>query len=156
MTSLTKVLPPSSATQLSTLLTPSSQPVPLLSAPLAKGYGYAHTAGVLLYYYLRAGDLVRDPLATLLQDILPLAVFQSLFCAVCLPVAGTWHSGTGDVSQNGRAADNISSRKTGAIPTTGSVRRKAGLPGTSARGAGSGREYVRGGPWPSRIMVSLT
>lgn len=139
MSTLTNVLPPSIQQQSSNLLTPTSQPVPLLSTPLAKGYSYAYTLGTLIYYYLRAGALVKDPVQTLVQDVVPIAVFQSLFCAICLPVSGTWYSGTGDVGRGGKAVENAAAaKKAGSSTGAGNPRRKAG---------------IVGGPWQTRIMV---
>lgn len=162
MSSLTTFLPPTSNPQSSQLLTPSTQPVPLLGAPFVRGYNFASIAATLTYYYLRSSALVSDPLSTLIQDVVPLAILQSLFCAVCLPVAGSWSSGSGgDVSRAGKTteANSTPTKKTGSSSGTGSMRKRLGPSGTAGKVAGMSRSTTDtsgavGGSWQSRVMVS--
>ncbi|KAJ9603098.1 Glycosylphosphatidylinositol (GPI) anchor assembly protein [Cladophialophora chaetospira] len=132
------------------LLTPTTNPIPLLSSPLTQRYSIAHTLVVPLYYYIRGTYLIADPFITLLRDLAVVAVLQCAFCAVCLPQAGAWVSGTsggpileGTSSMAGRAKGK------GAVSGTGSLRRK-NIPGAggSSKGAGEGN-------WRGRIMPTL-
>ena len=156
MSSLTHLVSPSQpasgiAQKSHRLLTPTTNPIPLLSSSLAQRHSLVHTLLVPLYYYLRGPRLIADPLTTLVQDLAVVAASQCAFCAVCLPQAGAWVSGTsggpileGTSSLAGRAKGK------GAVIGTGSLRRKnvpAGS-GGSFKGAGEGS-------WRARIMVSL-
>ena len=129
------------------LLTPKTNAIPLLQSDLARYYSYAHTGQLLVYYYLRADALVRDPLSTMVQDLFPVAVSQCLFCAICLPSAGNWNSGTTD----GELVRGSASASKGS-----SVQKKKGVP--VAKGPGktavvSEASKDPGGSWPSRILV---
>jgi hypothetical protein len=175
MSSLTQVLPhpsqsrsvppgvqtttTSSSSAQARLLKPTTLPIPLLSSTLAKRYSYAHTFLVPVYYYLRSSALVADPFSTMVTDMLVIGLAQALFCAVCLPSAGSWVSGTTTTTTTGgRIALNQggtamkspkTTTKAGATGTAvGSMRKKLG-------GASSGRDgAVRGGSWMSRVRVS--
>ena len=139
--SLAHVVPESSQPALSSrrLLTPTTHAIPLFTSPNARYAAYAHTVLIPLYYYLRSSALIRSPLDTLIQDLLPTAIVQAGFCATCLPSAGTWNSGTKDGGKiiEGTAAVTSKSGK-------GSVRRKGGK--MSSVGTGDGF-------WGSKIVV---
>jgi len=170
---LTHLLPsPKQRSPTSRLLTPTTHPIPLLSSPTARNYSYTHAAFVLVYYYFRSGALVADPLPTMIADLLPLAVLQSVFCAVCLPAAGTWASGaatittpttsslsmttSGKTSEPSGVGKGAKSAK-GSGTATGSTRKKFGAPvsakGTVGRGVSGEAMVGNGGSWKSRIMV---
>ena len=157
--SLTHLLPPSQpqASASARLLTPTTQPIPLLSSFLAKRYSYAHTLLVPLYYYLRASALVGDPFPVLLTDLLFVALAQALFCALCLPSAGTWVSGTaGGKILEGTAIATKSPKGKGSanVSSTGSTRKKVGPAGVKGSGKGAGGNDGAGGSWRGRVMVS--
>lgn len=129
------------------LLTPKTNAIPLLQSDLARYYSYAHTGQLLVYYYLRAGALVRDPLSTMIQDLFPLAISQCLYCAICLPSVGNWNSGTTD----GELIRGSASGTKG----TSSQKKKLGVPGTKGTGkTATASETLKdgGGTWPSRIL----
>lgn len=122
----------------SRLLTPTTNIIPLLSTPSAKNYSYAHTFLIALYYYLRSSSLIRDPRTTLLWDLTPLAIAQSAFCAICLPSAGNWDSGTnGGKIIEGSASSNKSGK--------GSARKKGAKVPTA--------QNETGGSYAARVMV---
>lgn len=164
--SLTHLLPPQSPSQLvsSRLLTPTTFPIPLLSSsPLARYYSYAHTLLIPGYYYLRASALVQDPFPALLADLMPVAILECLFAAICLPAAGSWVSGTsGGPIVEGTAAKSARSTKGAGGAGSGSLRKKFGTnvgSGGSATGKGVGKGVGgndgAGGSWKARIMVSF-
>ncbi|KAK5453630.1 Glycosylphosphatidylinositol (GPI) anchor assembly protein [Exophiala xenobiotica] len=160
MSSLTQVLPhpsqsrsgppgvqtttTSSSSAQARLLKPTTLPIPLLSSASAKRYSYAYTFLVPVYYYLRSSALVADPFSTMVTDMLVIGLAQALFCAVCLPSAGSWVSGT-MTTTGGRIALNqggtaVKSPKTtiksGATGTAvGSMRKKLGGPSSGRDGA---------------------
>ncbi|RMZ77033.1 hypothetical protein DV738_g4634, partial [Chaetothyriales sp. CBS 135597] len=101
------------------VLTPSTCPIPLLPEPHTRALSASYTALIPVYYYLRSADLVRDPLSTLTYDLIPISITTSLFCALCLPSAGTWNSGPKDA---GRIIEGSATAKTGRA----SGRKKAG------------------------------
>ena len=131
------------------LLTPKTNAIPLLSTDVARYYSYAHTLQLLVYYYLRGSALVHDPLSAMLQDLVPVAVSQCLFCAICLPSVGNWNSGTtdGELIQ-GSATINKGSN---------AQKKKLGVSGTKGAGkataTSSETSKEPGGSWPSRILV---
>lgn len=122
------------------LLKPTTQAIPLLDGELAKYYSLAHTGQLLIYYYLRSSHLVSDPLTTMIQDLLPLAVSQSVFCAICLPTVGNWHSGTdaGEMIKGSATTPSKSGKG-----HSGSARKKPG----KSKDAGSS--------WSARILPTL-
>lgn len=63
-------------------------PIELLPTAIA-GSNYASTVLLLAAFYLRFPALVMDPVSTLLQALIPVAVCQTAYCVYCLPVAGT-------------------------------------------------------------------
>ena len=152
MPSLTHLLPPTAQNPPSTptkshrLLTPTTNPIPLRSTPLAYRYSVFHTALIPLYYYIRASKLISDPYGTLLTDLFAVATLQGVFCAVCLPQAGSWLSGT----SGGAIVDGTSSAGKGK--------------GSASKVSGSGRKNVVGsasskttdGSWRGRVMVRTT
>jgi phosphatidylinositol glycan class F len=161
--SLTHLLPPSApsstpAQKTHRLLTPTTNPIPLLSSPWAKRYSYIHTVLVPLYYYLRASALIADPFNTLLSDLGVIGVLQCLFCAICLPQAGGWVSGTsGGPIVEGSASPTAARPKTtkGSGTVTGSMRRKNLAGGKTAGKGGSAAGAGGEGSWRGRITVSL-
>ena len=126
--------------QASRLLTPTTNPVPLLSDPNVKAISYAYTAAIPLYYYLRSSWLIRDPLMTLSYDLVPVGLASALFCTFCLPSAGNWNSGTRDA---GKIIEGTAAGKSG----KGSMRKKG------VKVTPSGDRDGSGGSWQSRIMV---
>ncbi|KAL2436204.1 hypothetical protein ABEF95_005248 [Exophiala dermatitidis] len=76
---------PSSPTR---LLTPTTNPIPLLPSPLAKKYSLAHTFAIAAYYYLRASALVHadgsDPFHTMFVDLV-VPTLLSLILTLTLP-----------------------------------------------------------------------
>lgn len=142
--SLAHVVPESRQPALShrRLLTPTTNSIPLLSSPHARYAAYAHTLFIPLYYYLRSSALIKVPLDTLIQDLIPIAIIQAGCCATCLPSAGTWNSGTRDGGKiiEGTAAVTSKSGK-------GSMRRKGGK--MSSVGGGDGL-------WGSKIVVGAS
>jgi hypothetical protein len=123
------------------LLTPTTNPIPLLSTPTALYTSLAHSIIIPLYYYARAPALIKSPLDTSIQDLLPIAIIQALSCATCLPAAGSWDSGTKD---GGKIIEGTASVvKSGG---KGSVRRKGGK-ATAGTGGSDGGIM-------SRVMVS--
>lgn len=135
---------------------PKTNVIPLLSSDLAKYYSYAHTLQLLSYYYLRSGYLVADPLATMLQDLVPLATSQCLFCAICLPSVGNWNSGTnaGEMIKGSASSGSSRGQKAG----SGTPKKRLGVPsavkgpGKAAIGVDTSKDV--GGSWPSRVLVS--
>lgn len=140
------------------LLKPKTFAIPLLQTDLAKYYSYAHTGQVLLYSYLRAGALVADPLSTMIQDLVPLALSQSLFCAICLPSVGHWNSGTSDGEFiKGSAAESSKNQKGGSTSANTS-RKKLGAPGLKSVGktvATSDTARNSRSSWPGRIFPTI-
>lgn len=140
------------------LLQPKTNAIPLLQSDAARYYSYAHTVQLLAYYYLRSGALVSDPLPTLIQDLIPLAITQCLFCAICLPSVGNWSSGTnaGELIKGSASAGGVKSHKPGA----GTPKKKLGVSGV---GKSSGKPASAadaskdaGGSWSSRLLVCST
>ncbi|KAL2436224.1 hypothetical protein ABEF95_006064 [Exophiala dermatitidis] len=145
---------PSSAS--TRLLTPSTNPIPLLPWSLAKKYSLAHTFAIAAYYYLRSSTLVYadpDPFHTMFVDLVVVSVGQAVFCAVCLPAAGSWSSGSG----------NGTGKTAGIEGTVAGV--GGGSTGVSGAGLGSlkkkhhhlhhGGSGGIGGSWRGRIMPTL-
>ncbi|OCT48055.1 putative GPI-anchor biosynthesis protein (Pig-F) [Cladophialophora carrionii] len=161
--SLTHLLPPSApatttAQKSHRLLTPTTNPIPLLSSPWAKRYSYIHTVLVPGYYYLRASALITDPFNTLLSDLGVIAVLQCLFCAICLPHAGGWVSGTsGGPILEGSASPTAVRPKTtkGSGTVVGSMRRKNLTGGKSASKGGVAVGVAGEGGWRGRITPTL-
>lgn len=157
--SLTRLIPPtqSQASAKARLLTPTTQPVPLLSSTLAKRYSYIHTALIPTYYYIRASELVADPLPTLVTDVIFVALAQALFCAISLPSAGSWISGTngGKIIEGTATIKTPKSSKVAAgSSATGSLRKKTGPVG--AKGSvKTGTTVAAGESVGERVMVSI-
>jgi hypothetical protein len=99
---LTHLLPPQVAPS-PRLLTPTTQPVPLLASTVAYLYTNMHTALVLGWLVLRFRALVADPLSVMGWDVLVLGVCQGAWCVGCLPAAGTW-GGSGAGAGTGAGA----------------------------------------------------
>lgn len=133
LTSLLPPPPPHTSSQSSHLLKPTTSVIPRNSSL----YNHIHTPLVLGYYAVRFSVLVADPLQTMIQDLLPVTIAQCVFCATCLPAAGTWGDGKAIISGTG------SSRAKGA---SGSMRRK-GL-GVVKKDTASDAEA-----WSSKIVV---
>lgn len=170
--SLANFLPPSQPRVAASqkLLKPRTNPIPLLSDQRAKQYSrYAHTVLVLLYYYVRSGALVREPLETMMQDLPVVGLLQCIFCALCLPSAGNWVSGTGAgkiiEGSATMSSSSGSSMGKGSGSISGSLRKRVGnkniggAAGKSAGASSSGDADVAtvtdGGRWQTRIMVSF-
>lgn len=69
----------------SQFIEPTSQTIPLLPTETARVYTHLHPALLLGALYIIFLRLVEDPVTTLLWAVPPLAVLQSLYCAICLP-----------------------------------------------------------------------
>ncbi|RMZ89051.1 hypothetical protein DV736_g3724, partial [Chaetothyriales sp. CBS 134916] len=130
----------------SRLLTPTTSPIPLLSEPQAKALSVGYTMLIPVYYYLRSAHLVHDPLSTLTYDLIPISITTSLFCALCIPSAGTWNSGAKDA---GKIIEGSAAAKTG----KGSGRKKGGK--AAATGVGDKDGSSNGGPLKSRVLPTL-
>ncbi|EXJ69609.1 uncharacterized protein A1O5_07645 [Cladophialophora psammophila CBS 110553] len=165
-TSITHLLPPTPAQPSSKarLLTPTTHPIPLLPSSLAKPYSYIHTALIPLYYYLRASSLVADPANTLVSDLGVVAALQCLFCAICIPPAGSWVSGTpGGPIVEGTASPGQKNPKSPKVPGSvgaGSLRKKnLGTGAGKGHGHGAGKGGIGAaaaeGSWNARIMPAL-
>jgi GPI ethanolamine phosphate transferase 2/3 subunit F len=63
-------------------------PIELLPTAIA-GSNYASPVLLLSALYFRFPALVADPVATLLQALIPVTACQTAYCLYCLPVAGT-------------------------------------------------------------------
>lgn len=106
---------------------------------------------MLAYYYLRSSELVKDPLSTMLYDLIPVAISQCLFCAVCLPSVGNWNSGTD--AQEVMKETSTAKGKLGSV-VAGTPKKKVGGPGpkgTTKTAAASDP----GGSWPSRVFPTI-
>lgn len=66
-----------------------SVPIELLPTETARILTNVHPALLLSAYYLRFPALVADPVATLLQSVIPLALCQTVYAVLCLPPAGS-------------------------------------------------------------------
>lgn len=153
--SLTRLIPPtqSQSSAKSRLLTPTTQPIPLQSSALAKRYSYVHTALVPTYYYFRASELVKDPLPTLITDVVVVALVQALFCVLSLPSAGSWASGTSGgkiIEGTATLKSPKASKASGGGSASGSMRKKVGPVGAK----GSSKPGVLGESLGQRVMVS--
>ena len=60
-------------------------PIEPLNTDAARIYTHIHPILVLSLYAYKFNDLVADPVPALLSTLLPLAVLQIAFVAVCLP-----------------------------------------------------------------------
>ena len=67
----------------------TSLPIDLLPTDLARIYTHIHPILLLSTYYLRFPSLVADPVSSLLTSLLPLAIIQISYAAICLPAAGS-------------------------------------------------------------------
>lgn len=76
---------PTPANPPSRRITPTSQPIPLLSTPLARTYTHIHPLLLLTLSYLRFPSLVASPVPTLLSSLLLHAAAQLLWVVTCLP-----------------------------------------------------------------------
>ncbi|KIW13914.1 hypothetical protein PV08_06695 [Exophiala spinifera] len=150
------------------LLKPTTLPIPVLpSSTLAKRCGVAHTLVVPAYYYVRASAFVADPLPTMITDLVVVGLAQAVYCAVCLPGAGSWVSGTLDgkiiegTAASGAAATSTTARTSKGSSSSapgGSMRRKGGHGGKSTSKSSSafgGDGGGANGNLASRIMSAL-
>jgi phosphatidylinositol glycan class F len=67
----------------------TSSPIELLPNDLARIVSQVHPALLLSAYYLRFPAFVADPVPTLLNSLLPLAVVQIGYAVLCLPATGS-------------------------------------------------------------------
>lgn len=135
------------------LLIPVTQPIPLLPIRFARYYSYAYTVQICIYFYLRSSYLVANPLQTLLEDIVPLATSQALFCAICLPRAGNWTSGTSNAGAS-HSTSNVGSKRNAPTSLTGTPKKKSG-PSTSGRPSSATTAKENGGSLQSRILPTI-
>ena len=66
-----------------------SLPIELLPTDLARIFTHVHPVALLSAFYLRFPALVAEPVPTLLNSLLPLAVIQIAYAVICLPAAGS-------------------------------------------------------------------
>lgn len=66
-----------------------SLPIELLQTDLSRIYTHVHPVILLSAYYLLFPALVADPVTTLFQSLLPLAIIQSSYAIICLPATGS-------------------------------------------------------------------
>lgn len=64
------------------------KPIAPLQTESSKIFRHLHPILLLSAYNFQFPTLVRDPVSTMLNSLLPLAVVQSVYLATCLPVAG--------------------------------------------------------------------
>ena len=74
-----------------------------------------------------------------MQDLIPIATIQAVCCAICLPSAGTWNSGTKDAGK--------------IIEGTAAVTPKGGKGSMRKKGAKVPFVAAGDGVWGSKIMV---
>jgi phosphatidylinositol glycan class F len=67
----------------------ASLPIEILPTDLARIYRHVHPALLLSAYYLRFPALVADPVSTLLNSLVPLAIVQISYAVICLPPTGS-------------------------------------------------------------------
>ena len=67
----------------------TSSPIELLPNDLARIISQVHPVLLLSAYYLRFPSFVADPVPTLLSSLLPLAIIQVAYAALCLPATGS-------------------------------------------------------------------
>ncbi|KAA6408700.1 MAG: GPI-anchor biosynthesis (Pig-F) [Lasallia pustulata] len=67
--------------------TPTTPPISLLPTPLAQTYTHIHPILLLLLSYLLFPRLVASPISTLATTLPLLALLQSAYAIICLPVA---------------------------------------------------------------------
>jgi phosphatidylinositol glycan class F len=67
----------------------ASLPIELLPTDLARIFTHVHPTLLLSAYYLRFPALVADPVPTLLNSLLPLAIIQISYAVICLPATGS-------------------------------------------------------------------
>ena len=135
------------------LLIPKTNAIPLLGSDLARYYSYAHTGQILVYYYFRASALVADPLATMIQDLFPVAISQCLFCAICLPSVGNWDSGT-DAGEIIKGSASVAAKVQKSASASAKKRPGPGMKSSSRSAGAVDPSRDGGGNWPSRILVS--
>ncbi|KAG8627027.1 hypothetical protein KVT40_004510 [Elsinoe batatas] len=64
---------------------PTASPIEILDNPLSKAYTHIHTLSTLSIFTYTFPSLVADPIATMTGSLLPLALLQGIYCAICLP-----------------------------------------------------------------------
>lgn len=69
----------------SRILVPESQSPVFLDTPYSQLYRHVHPILVLSVAYFSFSSLVADPISTLISTAIPLAIFQFLYCILCLP-----------------------------------------------------------------------
>ena len=74
---------------LNSLPAKTSLPIDLLPTDLARIYTHIHPILLVSTYYLRFPSLVADPVSSLLTSLIPLAIIQISYAAICLPAAGS-------------------------------------------------------------------
>ncbi|KAI9722170.1 MAG: Glycosylphosphatidylinositol (GPI) anchor assembly protein [Chrysothrix sp. TS-e1954] len=108
----------------STPTTSLSTPALPLSTPTSQTYRHIHTPLLLGIYIASFRSLVSDPVSTGFYLLLPLALLQGIYCAVCLPPHGD--PGTTTTTSN----SNSTSTSNSTIPP--SARRKPNPPHTGS------------------------
>ncbi|TKX23302.1 putative GPI biosynthesis protein family Pig-F protein [Elsinoe australis] len=61
------------------------QPIEIHSDPLSQAYSYIHIFAILSTFTYTFPSLVADPISTMTGSLLPLALLQGIYCAICLP-----------------------------------------------------------------------
>ncbi|ESZ92273.1 putative Translin-1 [Sclerotinia borealis F-4128] len=68
---------------------PKSLPTDMLPSDIARIFTHIQPAILLSAYYFRFSALVADPVPTLLHSLLPVAILQVAYAALCLPASGS-------------------------------------------------------------------
>lgn len=68
---------------------PPAVPIEILSSDAAKFYTHIHPILVLSLYAYKFPSIVADPVPALLSSLIPLAILQIVFVAICLPPTGS-------------------------------------------------------------------
>jgi phosphatidylinositol glycan class F len=100
----------------------TAPPIEPLKNDLARLYTHVHPILVLSVYALKFRALVADPVQTLLVTLVPLALLQTAFVAICLPPTGGTPSirnkkpGEKKGKAPGKAEQGLSSKMVVCIP----------------------------------------
>ncbi|KAF4552629.1 putative GPI biosynthesis protein family Pig-F [Elsinoe fawcettii] len=76
---------------------PAPAAIDILDNPLSKAYTHIHTLITLSTFIFTFPSLVIDPITTMTGSLLPIALLQGIYCAICLP--GTTSASSGAKSK---------------------------------------------------------
>ncbi|KAF2800239.1 hypothetical protein K505DRAFT_320632 [Melanomma pulvis-pyrius CBS 109.77] len=68
---------------------PPAVPIEILSSDAARIYTHIHPILILSLYAYKFPSIVADPVPALLSSLIPLAILQIVFVAICLPPTGS-------------------------------------------------------------------